>query len=130
MINKQLACARHTAYTFGCLSLSGAKFHSCFAVCTLCTMLSGPDCSCFYSTDLCTAWSEQKKRHVCAESDADSDSVHSILDLLPDAAKAAIMQCLEDKQSYVGEDTQMLACGSRYTKQWLPVMQHTADYHL
>ncbi len=53
---------------------------------------------------------------MCAESDTGSDSVQTILNLLPDAAKAAILQCLENKQSDAGDDTQMLASSSRYTK--------------
>jgi len=70
------------------------------------------------------------EQYVCAESDTGSDSVQTILDLLPDAVKAAILQCLENNQSDIGEDTQMLASSSRYTKLWLAVTQQKAAYHL
>ncbi|DBA96941.1 hypothetical protein WJX77_002788 [Trebouxia sp. C0004] len=47
------------------------------------------------------------------ESDTGSDSMQTILDLLPNAVKAAILQCLENNQTDIGKDTQMLASSSR-----------------
>ena len=120
-----------------CLHISLFVFLSSHIQLLLCsentyTILCGSAFSCLSAADLCQLDPKRRsccEQHVCAESDTGSDSVQTILNLLPDAAKAAILQCLEHNQTDVGEDTQTLASSSRY-KQWPPVMQHTADYHL
>lgn len=115
----QLACARHY-----CLHIWLFVFLSCHIPLLLCSKNHLLCCviqnsAAFVLLTFVQLGLKRKscsEQHLCAESDAGSDSVQTILNLLPDAAKAAILLCLDNNPTDVGEDTQTLTSSSRYTK--------------